>query len=202
MLVEAWLYCAVQALAVVILEREAKHAPKNGADWITWSISGLERIKVQPKSTIRIGRLPEFVLDLQFRLTTVAVCFFCSPQEAKLAPMGRLSSHIDEAYPVTTRIFVREASASDMMLAGSLVSELPTVDNRTRGARVYFLICPTGVKADAKKTMMERLTADISDVCSGSDDIFIIHLEDERPSVMLNGHLQSENPKFRQTTPG
>ena len=37
----------------------------------------------------------------------------------------------------------------------------------------------------------------------GSDDVFIIHLEDELANVMLNGRfLQAENPKFRQTTPG
>lgn len=46
-------------------------------------------------------------------------------QKAKRALMGRMSSHIHEAYPVTTtHIFVREGSGSDMMLAGSLVRTL------------------------------------------------------------------------------
>ena len=122
-------------------------------------------------------------------------------QEAKLALMGRLSSHIHEAYPVTTtHIFVNEANGSNMMLAGSLVCGLPTTDAATRGARVCFLICPPGVKADDKKTTMERLTSDISDVYPGPDGVSIIHREDELANVMLNGRLQSENPKFRQTT--
>lgn len=121
-------------------------------------------------------------------------------QEAKLALMTRMSSHIHEAYPVTTtHIFVREGSGSDMMLAGSLVSELPAEDNQARGARVCFLICPPGVRVDAKEAMMEKLTADISDCYPGSDDIFIIHREDSLANVMLNGRFQSENPKFSQT---
>ena len=134
------------------------------------------------------------------------ICILLVPegasQQAKQALMGRLSGHIHEAYPVTTtHIFVREANGSDMMLAGSLVSELPAEDNHARGARVCFLICPPGVKADAKKTMMDKLHADISDCYPGSDDVFVIHREDELGNVMLNGRLQSENPKFRETTP-
>ena len=51
------------------------------------------------------------------------ICILLVPEaaspEAKQALMGRLSSHIHEAYPVTTtHIFWREASGSDMMLAG------------------------------------------------------------------------------------
>ena len=135
------------------------------------------------------------------------ICILLVPeaasQEAKLAMMGRLTSHIHEAYPVTTtHIFVHEVNGNNMMLAGSLVRELPSTDISARGARVCFLICPPGVKADAKKAMMEKLTADISDVYPGSDDVFIIHREDELANVMLNGRLQAENPKFRQTTPG
>lgn len=134
------------------------------------------------------------------------ICILLVPeaasQEAKLALMSRLSSHIHEAYPITTtHIFVHEAKGSNVMLAGSQVSDLPRGDSGGRGARVCFLICPPGVKADAKKTMMEKLTAEISDVYPGSDDIFIIHREDEPASVMLNGRLQSENPKFKQTSP-
>lgn len=134
------------------------------------------------------------------------ICILLVPedasQEAKLALMARLTTHIHEAYPLTTtHIFVHETSGSNMMLAGSLVSELPTTDTGVRGARVCFLVCPPGVKADAKKTMMEKLTADISDVYPGSDDAFIIHREDDLTNVMLNGRFQSENLKFRQTTP-
>ena len=130
------------------------------------------------------------------------ICILLVPegasQEAKLALMGRLSSHIYEAYPVTiTHIFMHEANGSYRMLARSVVSDLPTTDKSVRGARVCFLICPPGVKADAKKTMMERLTADISDVYPGSDDVFIIHREDELGNVMLNGRFHSQNPKFR-----
>ena len=135
------------------------------------------------------------------------ICILLVPkgasQEAKHGLMSRLSSHIHEAYPVTTtHIFVREPSGNDMMLAGSLVSDLPAEDNHVRGARVCFLICPPGVKADAKKAMMEKLSADISDVYPGSDDIFIIHREDDLANVMLNGRFQSEGPKFKQTTRG
>ena len=135
------------------------------------------------------------------------ICILLVPeaasQQAKQALMGRLSGHIHEAYPLTTtHIFVREASGSDMMLAGSLVSGLRAEDNHARGARVCFLICPPGVKADAKETMMEKLTADICDIYPGSDDVFVIHREDELANVMLNGRFQSENPKFKQTTRG
>lgn len=116
----------------------------------------------------------------------MSICILLVPEgasrEAKLALMGRMSSRIHEAYPVTTtHIFMIQ----------------------THEARVsVFLICPPGVKADAKKTMMEKLTADISDVYPGSDDVFIIHREDDLANVMLNSRLQSENPKFTQTTPG
>lgn len=49
---------------------------------------------------------------------------------------------------------------------------------------------------------MEKLTADISDAYPGSDDVFIIiHREDELGKVMLNGRLQSENPKSRRLLP-
>lgn len=88
------------------------------------------------------------------------ICILLVPkaasQEAKHVLMSRLSSHIHEAYPVTTtHIFVCEASGNDMMRACSLVSDLPAEDNHVRGARVCFLICPRGVKADAKKAMMD-----------------------------------------------
>jgi hypothetical protein len=43
---------------------------------------------------------------------------------------------------------------------------------------------------------MEKLTADITDVYRGSNDVFIIHREDSLANVMLNGCFQSENPKF------
>lgn len=134
------------------------------------------------------------------------ICILLTPeaasQETKVAMMGRLTTHIQEAYAVTTiHIFVHEAKGSDVMLAGSLASELRGSDAGARGARVCFLICPPGVKADAKKTMMEKLTAAISDAYPGSDDIFIIHREDDLANVMLNGRFQSDNPKFRQATP-
>jgi hypothetical protein len=97
---------------------------------------------------------------------------------------------------------VREASLGDVTLAGSLLSELPGKDVGARGARVCFLICPPGVEAVAKKTMMEKLTADISDAYPESGDIFIIHREDGLANVMLNGRFQSENPKFKQAPSG
>ena len=123
------------------------------------------------------------------------ICILLVPEaaspEAKVALMDKLSSHIHEAYPVTTtHIFVEEAGGSNVMLAGSLVSDLSSKDTARRGARVRFLICPPGVHADAKKTMMEKLTADISEAYPGPDDIFIIHREDELANVMLNGRLQ------------
>jgi hypothetical protein len=127
----------------------------------------------------------------------VPICILLAPEaashEAKVGMMRRLSQHIDEAYPVTTtHIFVREASPGDVMLAGSLLSELASQDASARGARVCFLICPPGVEAAAKKTMMEKLTADILYAYPGSGDIFIIHREDGLANVMLNGRFQSE----------
>lgn len=73
------------------------------------------------------------------------ICILLVPeaagQEAKLTLMGRLSNHIHEAYPVTTtHIFMQEARGINMMLAGSLVRDLPIEYNRVRGVRVCFLI--------------------------------------------------------------
>ncbi len=49
--------------------------------------------------------------------------------------------------------------------------------------------------------MMENVTIDISEAYPGSDDLFVIHREDDLASVMLNGRLQSENPKFTSASP-
>jgi len=49
--------------------------------------------------------------------------------------------------------------------------------------------------------MMENVTTDISEAYPGSDDLFVIHREDDLASVMLNGRLQSENPKFTSASP-
>jgi hypothetical protein len=59
-------------------------------------------------------------------------------------------------------------------------------------------MCPPGVGGEAKKTMMEKLDADIRDAYPDPGDIFVIHREDALPDVMLNGRLQSENPKLEQ----
>jgi len=136
----------------------------------------------------------------------VPICILLAPQgvsqEAKVAMMGKLTRHIDDAYPITTtHIFVRDAAGRDVMLAGTLVSDLAAGDSAVRGARVCILICPPGIGADAKKAMMEKLTTDISEAYPGSDDIFVIHREDDLANVMLNGRLQSENPKFTSASP-
>ena len=73
------------------------------------------------------------------------ICILLAPEaashEAKVGMMRRLTHHIDEAYPVTTtHIFLREANPGDVMLAGSLLSELPGKDAGARGVRVCFLI--------------------------------------------------------------
>ncbi len=49
--------------------------------------------------------------------------------------------------------------------------------------------------------MMENVTIDISEAYPGSDDLFVIHREDDLANVMLNGRLQSGNPKFTSPSP-
>ena len=68
-----------------------------------------------------------------------------------------------------------------------------------RDGRICSLRCPPGAGAEAKKTMMAKLTADIDEAYPNKGTTFVIHQEDDLGSVMINGLLQSEDP--RNTTP-
>jgi phenylpyruvate tautomerase PptA (4-oxalocrotonate tautomerase family) len=59
-----------------------------------------------------------------------------------------------------------------------------------------YIEAPPGISADAKKKMMEKITAAIDEGYNHIGDTFVFLHEDKLENVMMNGRLQSENPKF------
>jgi phenylpyruvate tautomerase PptA (4-oxalocrotonate tautomerase family) len=55
---------------------------------------------------------------------------------------------------------------------------------------------PPGISPEAKKKMMEKITAAIDEGYNHIGDTFVFLHEDQPDNVMMNGRLQSENPKF------
>lgn len=103
--------------------------------------------------------------------------------------MSKITAHIRTAYPNrVTEIFLQELDPSLVMVDGVRVSEGPAA----REVRFCTLICPPGIAADAKKAMMERITADIVKAYPGEGATWIVHREDDPASAMLNGTLISE----------
>jgi len=78
------------------------------------------------------------------------------------------------------------------MVDGVRVSSKPTEGKAAREVRFCTLICPPGITADAKKAMMERVTADIVEAYRSEGVTWVLHREDDPASAMLNGSLLSE----------
>ncbi|HEY6257657.1 MAG TPA: hypothetical protein VIY51_17890 [Xanthobacteraceae bacterium] len=64
---------------------------------------------------------------------------------------------------------------------------------------ICYIDAPPGISAEAKKKMMEGITAAIEEgyrYIGDNFDTFIFLREDKPENVMLNGRFQSESPKF------
>ncbi len=60
---------------------------------------------------------------------------------------------------------------------------------------VVFIEAPPGIRTDAKKKMVERITAAIDDAYHIGDTLVFLR-EYPAENVAMDGHLQSENPKI------
>jgi hypothetical protein len=60
---------------------------------------------------------------------------------------------------------------------------------------VVFIDAPPGLRADAKKKMMEKITTAIDDAYHIGDTLIFLH-EHAIDNVAMNGRIQSENPKI------
>jgi phenylpyruvate tautomerase PptA (4-oxalocrotonate tautomerase family) len=120
------------------------------------------------------------------------LCIILAPQgisdSSKEKLMGKLTTHIHAAYPNTvTEVFLQEIDRSSMMVNG-----IRLTNSSAREVRFCTLICPPGLKADAKKAMMENVSAEIGEAYPSEGHTWIIEREDDPGSVMLNGHMLSE----------
>ena len=63
---------------------------------------------------------------------------------------------------------------------------------------VLFIEAPQGIRPEAKKNMMERITAAVDDASHIGDTLIFLR---EYPAefVAMDGRLQSENPKILET---
>ena len=62
---------------------------------------------------------------------------------------------------------------------------------------VVFIEAPPGVRSDAKKKMMEKVTAAVDEAYQIGE--VLVFLREYAPDhVALNGQLQSENPKVQE----
>jgi len=57
---------------------------------------------------------------------------------------------------------------------------------------------PPGISPEAKKRMMEKITAAIDEGYNHIGDTFVFLQEDSADNVMMNGRMQSDNPKFTE----
>jgi len=60
---------------------------------------------------------------------------------------------------------------------------------------IVFIDAPPGIRADAKKKMMEKITAAIDDAYHIGDTLIFLR-EHAIDNVAMNGRIQSENPKI------
>jgi phenylpyruvate tautomerase PptA (4-oxalocrotonate tautomerase family) len=60
---------------------------------------------------------------------------------------------------------------------------------------IVFIDAPPGIRADAKKKMMETITAAIDDAYHIGDTLIFLR-EHAIDNVALDGRIQSENPKI------
>jgi phenylpyruvate tautomerase PptA (4-oxalocrotonate tautomerase family) len=61
---------------------------------------------------------------------------------------------------------------------------------------ICYIEAPPGISSEAKKRMMEKISAAIDEGYNHIGDTFVFLREDKLENVMLNGRFQSENPKF------
>jgi hypothetical protein len=66
---------------------------------------------------------------------------------------------------------------------------------------ICYIEAPPGISPEAKKKMMEKITAAIDEGYNHIGDTFIFLHEDKLENVMMNGRFQSENPKFVHLAP-
>jgi hypothetical protein len=60
---------------------------------------------------------------------------------------------------------------------------------------VVFIDAPPGVRPDAKKTMMAKITAAVDEAYHIGDTLVFLR-EHAIDNVAMDGHIQSENPKI------
>jgi len=117
---------------------------------------------------------------------------------AKLALMQAMYADIHKAYPMYgTYIFITENQRTDSTVDGELMLDNGQAHGRGDG-RICTLRCPPGASADSKKTMMAEVTKRIDEAYPNAGTTFIVLLEDDLHGVMINGLLQSEDPRFQQ----
>jgi hypothetical protein len=126
------------------------------------------------------------------------LCTLLAPRSltdaGKSALMAKMDADIHAAYPMYgTYIFFRDAERTDSMLDGALL--LDNAGTPPRDGRICTLRCPPGASADSKKTMMASLSRHIAEAYPNAGTTFIILQEDDLDSVMINGLLQSEDPR-------
>jgi len=61
---------------------------------------------------------------------------------------------------------------------------------------ICYIEAPPGISPEAKKTMMEKITAAIDEGYNHIGDTCIFLREDNPENVMMNGRFQSEKQKF------
>jgi len=125
------------------------------------------------------------------------ICILLAPEgisdSSKVKLMGKLTTHIHAAYPNTvTEVFLQEIDRGLVMVNGIRLTANPSGGAAAREARLCTLICPPGIKAEAKKAMMENVSADIAEAYPNEGHTWVVHREDDPASAMLNGRLQSE----------
>jgi phenylpyruvate tautomerase PptA (4-oxalocrotonate tautomerase family) len=63
---------------------------------------------------------------------------------------------------------------------------------------VIFIEAPPGIRPDAKKSMVKKITVAIEEAYSSSETLIFLR-EYSRENVAVNGSLSSENPKNLET---
>jgi phenylpyruvate tautomerase PptA (4-oxalocrotonate tautomerase family) len=124
------------------------------------------------------------------------ICTLLAPEgisdSSKETLMRSLTTHIHAAYPNTvTEVLLQEIDRSLVMVDGIRLTN-SSGGAPTREVRLCTLICPPGLKADAKKAMMENVSADIAEAYPSEGHTWVVHREDNPASAMLNGRLLSE----------
>jgi hypothetical protein len=122
------------------------------------------------------------------------ICILLAPEgisdSSKEQLMGKLNAHIHAAYPNrVTEVFLQEIDRSLVMVDGIRLSANPGGGTAAKEVRLCTLLCPPGIKADAKKAMMQQVSADIAEAYPREGHTWVVHREDDPSSVMLNGEV-------------